>query len=1011
MILLTGDKMKKGLIIVILSVFSAIHADDNLTDFHDRMDKIRAVLEQLPRDVSSPASKQIKALQSQLLPLQPLQIDVQKNSEADLIIGLEDPYEEVTITGDFFLDGNIYLINHGILNLIDANFTLRGDIIVVDSTQFHVERSDLNILAEYLYQYIIIGLDNSTITFDSTEISVNGLSWNATFSDNSYLSINDTYFYDGITASLGGNAEVDILRSNPFEWVIFENAIMTVSQSGPHIFWFEFPDTSQADFSFPDGEYVTNFTISVDDDNIDGIGYNVSIDSTSDVWWGLILQAGSDVTIRDSFLRTTGIMAMEGDSLAITGIVNDQYYTDFTAPLSDRNFHLINTSLGSWNVYPWGVGKLLLDQTIIGELGSYGNTETQVQYSIVDGSGGYVFTGRTSFTLFYLSSILSHVIANDHSVQLHYFSSSLLGNLIATDASLLVLANTVSQQLPVARDTSVILELAIQSPGNPTVDQLLPIIGTAVVSSGPFIPIDLESYRLDYGIGDDPENWIQIGSIHQEEVRQDVLEIWNTFGLETGQYNLKLTLYLSEEDSLETYQWVYLGESWNDQVIPAGDRILGLHISESENHDYDAAFAYAQAACLQATGQFFKWSDLEPIPGQIGGPVFDLLEMVNYYYPQSDTKIELNIPIINTVQREVPPDLISEPFDSPLFINRFKTLLDSIFMKIPDVQLIALNIGNEHGFYLAEDTTQINAYKTFFDSVKVYAEMLYFNIHEEDLNVGTTLTFDALTDSSIATTMQDLNQSADIVSVNYYAVNPDFTVKEPYEVIADLNDLVNLYSDTTKPIYLTECGYPSSPVCNSSEAKQAEFMENVFKAWDIYYNNIKYISFFQSTDWPLEVVDSLAIYYGLEDDTVFKEFLRTLGLRTYPGNGTNKPAYDEAVLQAQTRGFCDSILTIFDEPIEYFPEAYSLAQNYPNPFNTTTTINYQFLISGHIDLSIYNLFGQKVRTLVNDHQGPGRYSIVWDGKDDFGLEVSSGIYLCRLRSGSFIKMRKLILLE
>lgn len=491
---------------------------------------------------------------------------MQMNPQEDLIIGWEDPYEEVTITGEYFLDGKIIILNQGRLNLLDADFKLKGDIVVADSGRFNIQGGTFTVLAEYLYQYSITSVGNSVVSFDSTEISINGQSWNVAFMENSRFTVHDTHFKDGITAGLLGNAEVDILRSNPFEWVIFDNATVNVSQGGPHIFWFAFPDSSKASLSFPDGGFVTHFSIS-ENDSISGIGYSFDMDSTVDVWWGLILQEGSDVTVRDSFLRTTGIMAEEGDSLEITGLVNDQYYEDFTAPISDRSFNLINTTLETWNVYPWGIQKLSLNNSIIGELGTAESTETTVEYSMVDGSGGYVFTGGSSFTRFFISSVSSHIISRGRSVQLHYFSSMLMGDIIATDASMMVFIHSLSEQIPEARDTSLIVEMAVMSPEDAFVGRSVPIVGTAVVSGGPVFPIDLHSYRLDYGIGNDPEEWIQIGSVHTEEVRNDVLEIWNTHGLEPGEYVLRMNVFLSEKDSLEAYRWVSLGESTGEPVI------------------------------------------------------------------------------------------------------------------------------------------------------------------------------------------------------------------------------------------------------------------------------------------------------------------------------------------------------------------------------------------------------------------------------------------------------------
>jgi len=85
-----------------------------------------------------------------------------------------------------------------------------------------------------------------------------------------------------------------------------------------------------------------------------------------------------------------------------------------------------------------------------------------------------------------------------------------------------------------------------------------------------------------------------------------------------------------------------------------------------------------------------------------------------------------------------------------------------------------------------------------------------------------------------------------------------------------------------------------------------------------------------------------------------------------------------------------------DQPEEtnpFLPTEITLHQNYPNPFNPTTEIKYDLPHSGLVRLSIFNLIGQRVRDLLDEPQKAGYHSILWDGKDDFGTEVASGIYL------------------
>ncbi|MGD8778459.1 MAG: T9SS type A sorting domain-containing protein [Ignavibacteria bacterium] len=93
------------------------------------------------------------------------------------------------------------------------------------------------------------------------------------------------------------------------------------------------------------------------------------------------------------------------------------------------------------------------------------------------------------------------------------------------------------------------------------------------------------------------------------------------------------------------------------------------------------------------------------------------------------------------------------------------------------------------------------------------------------------------------------------------------------------------------------------------------------------------------------------------------------------------------------------------------PTEYTLSQNYPNPFNPSTVIEFSNPKSSIVQITIYNVLGQKVRTLVNEFINAGHHKVDWNGRDDYGKQLSSGVYLDRLNSRDFQVTKKMMLLK
>ena len=96
---------------------------------------------------------------------------------------------------------------------------------------------------------------------------------------------------------------------------------------------------------------------------------------------------------------------------------------------------------------------------------------------------------------------------------------------------------------------------------------------------------------------------------------------------------------------------------------------------------------------------------------------------------------------------------------------------------------------------------------------------------------------------------------------------------------------------------------------------------------------------------------------------------------------------------------------------EVLPTEFTLGQNYPNPFNPSTQIRYALPERSKVTITIYNMLGGKVRTLVNDYQEAGYRSALWNATNDRGSLVSAGMYIYTIQAGNFYQAKKMILLK
>jgi len=158
---------------------------------------------------------------------------------------------------------------------------------------------------------------------------------------------------------------------------------------------------------------------------------------------------------------------------------------------------------------------------------------------------------------------------------------------------------------------------------------------------------------------------------------------------------------------------------------------------------------------------------------------------------------------------------------------------------------------------------------------------------------------------------------------------------------------------------------------------------------------------FQNSQQTLNDVQWLATgdWHNIFDQSVFS-------ITQVPVPSLTIPAYSALVFASSP----DSVVVSVPAPELAHPSTYQLYQNYPNPFNPTTTIRFDVPNSSQVTLKIYNLRGQEIRTLVDESKPAGQHAIQWDGKDNRGLDVASGVYILHMAANQGL-MRSLKLVK
>jgi hypothetical protein len=469
----------------------------------------------------------------------------------DLIIGQIDPNEIVKISGSYLLDGNLIIVNNGQLILDNADFKINGDITIINNGKLNATGGNFTVIQEYIYEHEAVLWNSSEFHFDGVNFTSSGQSWGISVGDSANYILEYSEITDGfITTGMSGNGTASITSTEtPGEFLCLGKNNLQFSNCDFLLMWLVLPDSSIVDVSLPDDSLLIGWHFEEGDSGVSGIPYSLSIDSCTNVLWGLISMSGSDGTFRDTKFRTSGLFFSEPDSITVSNITNNSTHTNDLINVLDRSLRMINTEVQTWNFYPAQNSNITVQNCIFGELLALDSSNVLIENSICDGTGGYLGAVGNSFLVVVRSLISSQVISREFGFLIGALSAFNSAEIDADDGAIMAILNTTTWVQPEAHNSAIIFEEQLP-PVEGFIESEVPIEGTARIIAGPFSTIEFEGYSVHFS--DDVHNpvWQQTDGLHLNEIVEDTLALWNTVGLGAGSYVLLLTVFHSFGDSI-----------------------------------------------------------------------------------------------------------------------------------------------------------------------------------------------------------------------------------------------------------------------------------------------------------------------------------------------------------------------------------------------------------------------------------------------------------------------------
>jgi hypothetical protein len=336
--------------------------------------------------------------------------------------------------------------------------------------------------------------------------------------------------------------------------------------------------------------------------------------------------------------------------------------------------------------------------------------------------------------------------------------------------------------------------------------------------------------------------------------------------------------------------------------------------------------------------------------------------------------------------------------------------------------------GDGYGAVVASESQYVSHNNTFVSNSVGFANLSSDGIVSNDIIYGSSNAVYIDENSTIQVSYSDIEggwEGVGNIDANPLFCNPDsgdYTLAENSPCIGSGEDDANMgafgvgcgpYNFTPTDFSLTEPSNNSDIMIDASNVDNGSITFSWDESSDANDDLLMYLMSATSNEIGNHDVDtsatSISVAYAdiIEDMTDNNVTVATIEWTVHVTDGIDTVEADNAPFTVAIDG--GYAMGTFTEAL--IPEVFALHQNYPNPFNPITTLRYDLPENSYVNVTIYNMRGRQVKSLINQTQDAGYKSIIWNATNNYGEPVSAGVYLYQVHAGEFVQTRKMVLLK